>query len=189
MAAMLWETTVPANEVYIEQIGSSSTLTITQQGTDNKLGTSISSAFIGGGSNTVTIDQIGSLNNAVVTVNGAATNLSLSVTGSQNTQEVSCGTIISASCSGSTISQTITGDSNNVIQTLGAGANHISNITVLGNTNDVTHTSTSTGATTANITVTGDTNTIGVTQGGTLAQTVTVNSTGNNNNISINQSN
>jgi hypothetical protein len=177
-----------ANEVYIEQVGSGSTVTVTQDGTDNTVGTSLSPAYIGSGSNTVTIDQIGSNNSLDMVVNGSGTDVTVSTTGSNNIQEINCGTTSSAGCSGSTITQTINGDSNDVKQNLGAGANHTSNITVTGDTNIVTHTSTATGTTSADITVSGDTNTVSVTQSGMLNKSVSVTSTGNSNTISITQS-
>jgi hypothetical protein len=177
-----------ANEVYIEQVGSGSTVTITQEGADNRIGTSQNPAFIGSGSNTVIIDQIGSTNTLDMVVNGAGTDVTVSTTGSNNIQEINCGTTSSAGCSGSTITQTINGDSNDVKQNLGSGANHTSNITVTGDTNTVTHTSTATGTTSADITVSGNINTVAVTQSGMLNKSVTVTSTGNSNNISITQS-
>jgi hypothetical protein len=177
-----------ANEVYIEQIGSSSAVTITQEGADNRIGTSQNPAFIGSGSNTVTIDQIGSNNTLDMVVNGAGTDVTVSTTGSNNIQEINCGTTSSAGCSGSVITQTIAGDNNDLKQNLGAGANHTSNINVTGDTNTVTHTSTATGTTSANITVSGNTNTVGVTQSGMLNHSVVVNSTGDLNTISIVQS-
>jgi hypothetical protein len=143
--------------------------------------------YIGSGSNTVNIDQIGANNTLDMVVNGASTDVTVSTTGSDNAQEIQCGTTGSASCSGSTITQTITGDDNTVKQLLGAGANHTSNITVTGDTNTVFHTSTATGTTSADITVTGNTNTVSVTQSGMLNHSVTVNSSGNLNNISITQ--
>lgn len=187
--AALFVTNAVSNEVYIEQVGSSSTINITQQGSDNKVGTSLAAAYIGSGSNTVTIDQIGSMNILQMLVNGASTNVTVNITGSGNDSEIMCGSSVSSSCSASTITQTLNGDNNVIKQLLGTGANHISNITVTGDTNAVTHTSTSTGTTRADIFVTGNTNTIGVTQSGTLQQTVSVTSTGNNNNIAITQSN
>jgi hypothetical protein len=186
--AMGLTTAVWANEVYIEQIGSSSTVTITQEGADNRIGTSLDPAYIGSGSNTVIIDQIGSTNALDMVVNGTSTDVTVSTTGSNNIQEITCGTTTSASCSGSIITQTIAGDSNDVKQLLGTGANHTSNITITGDTNAVTHTSTATGITSADITVLGDTNIVGVTQSGMLNQSVVVNSTGNLNTISIVQS-
>ena len=179
---------VGANEIYIEQVGTSSTVTITQEGADNRIGTALNPAFIGSGSNNVTIDQIGSTNTLDMVVNGAATDVTVSTTGSNNIQEINCGTTSSAGCSGSTITQTIVGDSNDVKQQLGDGANHTSNISITGDTNTVTHTSTASGTTSADITVIGNTNTVSVTQSGMLNQNVVVTSTGDLNNITIVQS-
>jgi len=177
------------NEVYIEQIGDSSTINITQDSSDNKVGTATVSAFIGGGSNTVTIDQIGSTNDLQFLINGASTDLTVNVLGNTNSQSIICGSLNTASCSGSTITQTITGDNNTTTVSLGSGANHTSVMSITGDTNTVTHTSTSTGTVSATITVFGNTNNIGVTQSGTLTNTVSVNTTGNNNVVNINQSN
>jgi hypothetical protein len=189
LAMFCSSTMVGANEIYIEQVGDNSAITITQDGSSNRIGTALAPAYIGSGSNTVTIDQVGSGNELDLVVNGAATDVIVDVVGSNNISTIDCGTTASASCSGSFIKQAINGDDNIVTQNLGGGANHTSEITIAGSTNTVTHTSTNTGIASANITVTGDTNTIGVTQSGTTAKSVTVNSTGNNNNISINQSN
>jgi hypothetical protein len=188
LIAVGFATAVAANEVYVEQVGSSSTVTITQDGTDNRIGTSLSPAYIGSGSNTVIIDQIGSNNTLDMVVNGAGTDVTVSTTGSNNIQEINCGTTNSAGCSGSVITQTINGDNNDVKQNLGAGANHTSNITITGDTNTVTHTSTATGTTSADITVSGNINTVSVTQSGMLNKSVSVTSTGDSNNISITQS-
>lgn len=180
---------VYANDVYIEQVGDSSTITITQDGSGNKVGDALNAAYIGSGSNVVTIDQIGSNNELNLVVNGSSTDVVIDTTGSGNIQTVNCGTTSSAGCSGSTIKQVVSGDDNTITQNLGAGANHYSEINVIGSSNAITHTSTNTGVTSAIINTTGDTNTIGVTQSGTLPQSITVNSTGNLNNITINQSN
>jgi hypothetical protein len=177
-----------ANEVYVEQVGSGSTVTITQDGSDNRVGGSLDPAYIGSGTNVVTIDQIGANNELDLVVNGTATDVTVSTTGSTNIQTINCGTTSSAGCSGSVITQTVNGDSNTVTQNLGAGANHTSNITITGDTNTVTHTSTATGTTSADITVVGNTNTVAVTQSGMLNNNVVVNSTGDLNNISITQS-
>ena len=190
VAMMLASFGVAANEVYVEQVGDSSTIAITQDGTGNKVGDSGTGneAFIGGGSNAVTIDQVGSNNTLAMVVNGAATGVIVDVLGSGNESTINCGTTQSAGCSSSTIKQVIDGDDNVVTQNLGTGANHYSEINITGSTNTVTHTSTNSGASTVNITATGDLNTIGVTQSGITAKTVSVNSTGNSNTVSITQS-
>lgn len=178
-----------ANDIYLEQVGDSSTINITQDGTGNRVGDSLTPVFIGGGSNTVNIDQIGSSNQLDMVVNGAGTDVTLNTTGSGNIQEVQCGTTSSAGCSGSTINQTIAGDDNTVKQLLSGGANHTSNITVTGDSNTVIHTSTNVGVTNADINVTGSTNNVNVLQEGTTAKSVSVNSSGSLNNITIRQSN
>jgi len=177
-----------ANDVYVEQVGSSSTVTITQEGTGNQIGNSTDSIYIGSGSNVVTIDQIGDSNILEMVVNGASTDVTVNTVGSGNQQTINCGTTSSAGCSGSTITQTVDGDDNTIAQNLSAGANHTSNITVTGSDNAITHTSTATGTTSMNATITGDLNTVGVTQSGMTTQNVTINSTGNSNIITVNQS-
>lgn len=187
--AVLGLSNVYANEVYIDQVGDSSVVTILQDGTGNIIGDSISPAFIGGGSNTLDIEQIGSSNELSMVVNGAAASVTVNTVGSNNIQDIQCGTVSSSGCSGSTITQTVTGDNNTVTQNLGSGANHISNITITGDTNNFTHTSTSSGTTSMDAVVSGNLNIVGVTQSGMTTQNVTLNSIGNSNNITINQSN
>lgn len=176
-----------ADEIYIEQSGDSSAITINQEGIGNKIGDSLDPTFFGGGSNTVTIDQIGDNNVLTAVVNGAGTNTTVTTNGTGNIQDIICGSTSSAGCSASTIKQIVTGNDNTVTQHLGTGANHDSQITISGNDNIVTHTSTNSGASTVAVDVTGNTNTIGVTQSGLTAKTVSVVSTGANNNISITQ--
>lgn len=187
--AMLGICNVYANDVYVEQVGSSSTVTITQEGTGNEVGNSTTDVYIGSGSNVVNISQVGDNNSLAMVVNGSSADVTVNTTGSSNEQIINCGTTTSAGCSGSTITQTVTGDSNIITQNLGDGANHTSNITVTGDTNTVTHTSTATGTTTMNATISGNLNTVGVTQSGMTTQNVTINSTGNSNTITVNQSN
>ena len=181
-----------ANEVYIEQVGDGSTITITQDGTNNTIGTALDPAYIGGGSNTVTIDQIGASNQLTMVVNGASTDVTVNTNGSNNVQEITCGTTASASCGGSTITQTVTGDNNTVTQTLNTGQ-RTSNISVTGDYNTITHTATGTGAHSADITVAGSgtalvNNQVSVNQSGSNAQTAVVNASGAGINISITQS-
>lgn len=180
---------VYANDIYIEQIGDGSTINITQDGTSNKIGDSTTPTFIGGGSNTVNLTQVGSSNQLDIIANGASTDVTVNTQGSNNTQSITCGTTSTASCSGSVIKQVVTGDSNTITQSLGAGANHNSEINVTGDSNTITHTSTNAGVTSALVSVTGDTNTIGLTQSGITNQSITINSTGSGNNVTVNQSN
>ena len=85
-AIMAW-----SNEVYIEQVGDDTTVTITQDGSSNTVGTELSPAYIGSGSNTVTIDQVGTSNSLTMTVNGSGTTVTASATGDNNSQTITCG--------------------------------------------------------------------------------------------------
>jgi hypothetical protein len=185
---LMWSSLVISAEVYIEQSGSSSDITINQEGIGNIIGDSLNPMFFGGGSNTITIDQIGDGNILTGVINGTGASSIVTTTGTGNTQSINCGSIISSGCTASVIKQVVTGDDNTVTQNLGTGANHNSEITISGSDNTVTHTSTNSGASTVTVDVSGNTNTIGVTQSGLTAKTVSVSSTGNNNNITINQS-
>jgi hypothetical protein len=183
-----------SNEIYIEQVGDNATITLKQAGSNNTIGDAIAPALIGGGQNVVLIEQSGSSNQLAMLVNGAGTNVTSIVTGDSNQQTITCGTSVSASCSGSAITHTITGDSNDVKSLLGTnGGAHTSNITVLGDYNHVTHTSSGSGANSATINVTGSgssgiPNAISVSQSGINTHSATVNASGNNLNISIIQS-
>ena len=188
LAVMLC-TTVWANELYMEQLGDNSTITITQDGASNQIGTQLNPATIGGGSNTVTIDQIGSGNELYFTVNGASTSMVVNILGSNNISNITCGSGASASCSGSTIWQNITGDGNQATQSLGTGANHESKISVTGDTNTVMHASTNSGAVNMYYTIAGDFNNVSVTTSGTTAKTLNATTTGSSNTVTIIQTN
>ena len=183
-----------SNEIYIEQVGDGTTVTLKQAGSNNTIGTALAPAFIGGGQNVVYIEQSGSNNQLAKLVNGAGTTVTSTVIGDSNQQTITCGTSVSASCSGSAITHTVTGDNNDVKSLLGTnGGAHTSNITVQGNYNNVTHNSSGSGANSATINVNGSgsgatPNAISVSQSGMNTQSATVNASGNNINISIIQS-
>jgi hypothetical protein len=183
-----------SNEIYIEQVGDGTTITLKQAGSNNTIGSALAPAFIGGGLNIVYVEQSGSSNQLAMLANGAGTNVTSIVTGDSNQQTITCGTSISASCSGSAITHTITGDNNDVQSILGTnGGAHTSNITVLGDYNHVTHSSSGSGANSATINVSGSgsgatPNAISVAQSGMNTHSATVNASGNNINISIIQS-
>ena len=177
-----------ADEIYMEQSGGGSTITINQEGIGNFIGDALNPMFFGGGTNTISIDQIGDNNILTGYVNGSGANTTVTTNGTGNTQEITCGSLVSAGCGSSVIKQIVTGDDNVVTQNLGTGASHDSQITIMGSDNTVTHTSTNSAASTVGIDVTGASNTIGVTQSGLTAKTISVTSTGSNNNITINQS-
>lgn len=192
-----------ANDVYIEQIGDNSTVSITQTGAGNMvngniggLGAFDDAALIRGDLNDVTISQIGSGNILSLVLNnesnGTGSTVVISADGSNNTQNVSCGTALSSSCNASIIRSEITGNNNNTIQTLSGGVVQ-SKISINGNYNNVTHTASGVGQHSGEIIVSGSgsssiANAVTLTQSGALTKNAIITSNGANNNISITQS-
>ena len=193
IAALFWGSGALANDVYIEQVGDGATVTITQDGSSNRIGDNGTPSIIKGDANIVTIDQIGSSNTLDMVINGAAVTAIVTTNGSNNTQTINCGTANSATCGSSYIKQQVDGDNNTVTQSLVAASTQHSEILITGDYNTVTHTTSGSGAHSGIITVTGGValsgNTISLTQGGTNAQQATITSTGNGNAITVNQSN
>jgi hypothetical protein len=131
------------NSVYVDQIGDGSTINITQTGNSNAVGNATNKATFNGGNNLVTVEQIGNTNIANINIQGAGNTISSQVTGDSNSVEISCGAG-SGGCSGSTITNTITGDGNAVTQ------NHdgttISTVSITSDNNTVNINNTSTAA-------------------------------------------
>lgn len=191
-----------ANDVYVEQIGDNAIVSITQTGAGNLvngnvdgLGSTTDAALILGDLNDVTISQIGAGNTiSMIVNNGAGTGATIVVSadGNSNTQTIGCGTALSSSCSASTISSQITGNSNNTVQMLTGGV-VTSTIAINGNYNNVTHTASGAGLHTGEITVSGNgtssvANAVTLTQSGALTKNAVITSNGSNNNVIVTQS-
>jgi hypothetical protein len=192
-----------ANDVYVEQIGDNSTVSITQTGAGNMvngnlagLGNSDDPALIRGDLNDVTINQLGSGNILSLILNnennGTGATVVLSADGSSNTQNVSCGTALSSSCNASIIRSEIVGSNNNTVQTLSGGAIK-STIAINGSWNNVTHTASGVGFHSGEITVSGSgsngaANAVTLTQSGAMTKNAVISSNGSNNNVIVIQS-
>ncbi len=194
---------VYANDVYMEQIGDNSTISVTQTGAGNLVngnvggtGNTDDAALIRGDLNDVTISQIGAGNIASIVINneskGTGSTVVVSADGSNNTQTIGCGTALSSSCNANTIRSEITGNNNNTVQTLSGGAVQ-SKIAINGNYNNVTHTASGVGQHSGEITVSGSgtssvANAVTLTQSGALTKNAVITSNGSNNNVSVTQS-
>jgi hypothetical protein len=192
-----------ANDVYVEQIGDNSTVSITQTGAGNMvngnlagLGNSDDPALIRGDLNDVTINQLGSGNILSLILNnennGTGATVVLSADGSSNTQNVSCGTALSSSCNASIIRSEIVGSNNNTVQTLSGGTIK-STIAINGSWNNVTHTASGAGFHSGEITVSGSgvsgaANAVTLTQSGAMTKNAVISSNGSNNNVIVIQS-
>jgi hypothetical protein len=192
-----------ANDVYVEQIGDNSTVSITQTGAGNVVngniggtGNDTDSALIQGDLNTVTISQIGASNTLRLQLNNSSNGTGATVTatadGSNNDQTISCGSALTSNCNASLISSEIVGNNNITVQTLSGNA-YSSKISVTGSYNTVTHTASGTGLHTGDITVTGSgvsgtPSSVTLTQSGALTKNAVITSTGSSNSISVVQS-
>jgi hypothetical protein len=192
-----------ANDVYVEQIGDNSIVSITQTGAGNLVngnvggtGNTDDAALIRGDLNNVTINQIGAGNTLALIINnetnGTGATVVVSADGSNNTQTIGCGTALSSSCNASIIRSEITGNNNNTVQMLSGGVVK-STIAVNGNYNNVTHTASGVGLHSGEITVSGSgsngaANAVTLTQSGALAKNAVITSNGSNNNVSVTQS-
>ncbi len=196
-----------ANEVYMEQVGDDVEVNINQNGSSNVIkGPGVGAtdpAYIGGNGNIVNIDQIGvgntlslSINDSAGSAAGTGTKVNVYTDGSSNTQTISCGTSLTASCAASEITTTISGNSNITTQTLNSTGKNTSTIDITGSSNTVKHTTAGAQPHTATITVNGlggvgagTGNYVEVNQSGLQGRTATVTSSGNNNTVIVNQTN
>lgn len=194
-----------ANDVYMEQIGDNSTVTVTQTGAGNLIngnvggsGANDDPALIKGDLNNVTITQIGASNTAKIIINnetnGTGATVVVSADGSNNTQSVGCGTALSSSCNASIIRSEIVGNNNTTTQTLSGGVAQ-SKINVVGNGNTVTHTASGVGLHTGEIAVgiagagnSSSSSTVTLTQSGVTNKNAVITSIGSTNSISVTQS-
>jgi hypothetical protein len=192
-----------ANDVYVEQIGDNSSVSITQTGAGNMVngnvggtGNTDDMALIRGDLNDVTVNQIGAGNILSMVLNnesnGTGATVVASADGSNNTQDISCGTALSSSCNASIIRSEITGNNNNTVQTLSGGTVQ-SKIAINGNWNNVTHTASGVGLHSGEITVSGSgtssiANAVTLIQSGAQTKNAVITSNGSNNNIIVTQS-
>ena len=203
MTAVMLSSGAFANDVYVEQIGDNSSVSITQTGAGNMVNGNVGGtgnvddmALIRGDLNDVTINQIGSSNILSLILNnesnGTGSTVVISADGSNNTQDISCGTALSSSCNASIIRSEITGNNNNTVQTLSGGTVQ-SKIAINGNWNNVTHTASGVGQHSGEITVSGSgsngaANAVTLTQSGAQTKNAVITSNGSNNNIIVTQS-
>ena len=180
------------NQIYIQQSGGSSALTMNldQIGNSNVIGTSQARVSLTGTSMTVDVDQVGDSNVIAATVaQGNSSSFTLTSTGDSNTQTIAAGA--TGDIQGSDFDFAATGDSNVLVFTQGAAATATSgntDIVIAGTSNNLNLVSEVVGGTN-NWDVDGDSNDIDTTQTGNANHSITADVTGNTNNIDIDQTN
>jgi hypothetical protein len=176
------------NAIFIEQVGETSTITVTQTGQNNTVGSENDRFTLGGNSQDITITQTGSNNTLTGRITNAANvDYDVNVTGNSNENVFNTGSI--ASVAGTVQNMTITGDNNFTTFNQGdvsSATNATLNYTFAGdfntltaniNTDDVVNT----------VNVTGDQNTITSTQNGYAGKNIDMNVIGSLNTINIDQ--
>lgn len=198
------------NKIYVDQIGSGSTVNLTQTGQSNEIGNSTNKAIVNGNNNAISIEQIGNTNVAKLNVQGDGATVSSTVTGSSNIVDIGCG--VSGACGASTITNTITGDGNQVTQQSDNLTDSTVTISSDNNTVNIVNTSTAisgaksnvdissgggnqveikqAGAAGANghdasVTIVGATNNVDIRQGGSVDSKVVSTITGSGNALTI----
>jgi hypothetical protein len=176
------------NSVYIDQVGDSSTITLTQSGQNNSIGTENARFQIQGGNQNITVLQNGTGNSIQGSIKQADNvNYSINMIGDSNTLDIDHGS--AGSVSGSALTLNATGSVNTFTLTQGDAASSsgaVQTINLTGdrntytskiNADDVIQTTT----------VTGDSNTLDLLQNGRAAKNLDFTLTGSNNNFTVKQ--
>jgi hypothetical protein len=148
------------NKVYIEQVGTSNTITIQQVGGTNNVGgvavdaltvdstglttltptapSATNYGTVSGSSNQLAITQTGSANSAQYSIRGSNNVYTSTVTGNSNKTKLDIGDVSNATNLRNTVTETINGNSNIVIQNI--IGNDIDSTTTIntGNSNEIT---------------------------------------------------
>ena len=156
--------TVFANDVYIDQAGDSSTITVIQQNGTNTVNSSSDAETLSGDSISLSITQDGNLNNADIELENSATssNVDIDVLGTSNETNVSVD-----GASSTTVDIDITGDTNWATV---CGSNDSASGVAMTCTGGITDSTTSN-----SISITGDTNAVNIeATGASQTNTVTI---------------
>ena len=176
------------NSIFIEQVGDGSTISITQKGQSNKVGTEQNRVVLEGNNQTITATQEGnnnSIQGAIVQADNV--DMDVTITGDNNTLTYDQGD--AASVAGSTQTLAVTGDSNTLAFNQGTAASATGatqTITITGDTNTLTSTINADDVVNTK-TIAGDGNTITTVQDGTAGKNIEMLLTGNTNTITVNQ--
>lgn len=112
LLALAMGSTAFANEIYIDQVGDNLDLDITQDGQNNKVGTSLADLGIDGNDMTFAITQTGNNNEITATIKGTDYTGTWQFTGDSNTVDLLCSSTLTGQCDTVTLNITATGDDN-----------------------------------------------------------------------------
>jgi hypothetical protein len=112
MLLILLATSSLANEIYIQQVGDSLDLDITQTGDNNMIGTSTTDVTLNGDDMTFAITQVGNSNTIVATIKGDTYTGTWDFLGNNNDVTLLCSSASAGSCDTVTLNIDVTGDYN-----------------------------------------------------------------------------
>jgi hypothetical protein len=187
-----------ANEIYVQQIGDTLNLSVTQSGTGNSLGNSTTAAKFSGDDMTFAITQTGDNNVIDAVINGNTYTGTWTFVGSGNTVDLLCDSTAAVQCENVTVDIAVNGNTNAFTVYIGENKvadNLVADFTVDGDGNVVVA---NLDATNADVTVTIDNsaslaggNTFTIDQddaGGVAGHSITYDHTGGGGTISVTQS-
>jgi len=131
---------VLSNDIYIDQIGDSLDLDITQDGSNNQIGNSTTDVTLAGDNMTFSITQTGNTNTIAAVIKGTTYTGTWAFTGNSNTVDLLCSSATTGDCDTVTLNITTTGDSNTFDFDIGETADASSgtvNFTLTGDNTDV----------------------------------------------------
>lgn len=120
LAFLFLPTSLFANEIYIEQVGDSLDLSITQSGQDNQVGNGTTAMSLTGDTMTFTITQTGDYNTIAANINGDTYTGTWQFTGNSNSVDLQCDAVNGVNCQTVTLDITTTGDTNTFDFDIGA---------------------------------------------------------------------
>ena len=115
---IMFGSTVYANEIYIDQIGDTLDLDITQDGQNNQFGDSTTDVSLTGDDMTFAITQTGNNNDIAAVINGNTYTGTWAFTGDYNTVDLTCDSA-GTNCENITLNITTTGDTNDYTFAIG----------------------------------------------------------------------
>jgi len=140
LAVLAVSSTAFANDIYIQQVGDTLDLDITQDGADNEFGDSTTDATLTGDDMTFSITQTGSTNKIDAIIKGNDYTGTWAFTGDSNEVDMKCASTSAVDCETVTVNITTTGDDNIYKVYVGENSdadNLTANFTVTGDGNVV----------------------------------------------------
>lgn len=121
MVAIFWATLASANEIYVDQVGDSLDLTLSQTGSGNEIGDTTTDLTLAGDNMTFSITQTGDNNKIDAVIKGATYTGTWAFTGDDNTVDLLCSSTSAGDCDTVTVNITVGanttgGADNNVFQ-------------------------------------------------------------------------